>query len=196
MTVEFEEPTGPYECVDCGEEFDSLEDLKAVVTYSDLLFTNAEQTFNETLPLDTDDGNLLVAVRNTIAETAAQMPCINGYYSWKAMDYSKKTARKGMAQVICIAGQDPDVRILENPEPASLQISISALRKKLNCRKVTFDTYLLGTHLVHSVEPVRPIKTDTETISLQLVSVPSETPVAITLTPYGVKECIDPLQVQ
>ena len=94
---------------------------------------------------------------------------MNGYYCWKASASNGGTDRKGMLQVIRIEGQDPDIRVFEDPSPASLLISIPALQRiqgTIPVQKVSSDTYLVGIHQVHAVEPVRPIKADTGEITI------------------------------
>lgn len=182
QAVEFEEPTGLYECVDCGEEFDSLDDLKAIVTYSDLVFTNVEEIFEEPLPLDTKEENLMSAIRETVAELAAEKENMKGYYCWKAFS-NEGADRKGMMRIIRMEGRDPDVRVFENPGAAALQISIPALQrvqKLIPVRKVSSDRYLVSTCQVHVVEPVCPVRSDAGEITIRLIS--SEQPTFLTLT--------------
>lgn len=184
--VEFEKPTGPYECVDCGEEFDSLDDLKAVVTYSDLVFTNVEEIFEEPLPLDTKEENLVSTIREVIAELAAEKENIKGYYCWKAFS-NEGADRKGIMRIIRVEGMEPDVRVFTDPGPATLQISIPALQriqKSIPVRKVAPDKYLIGACQVHAhaVEPVCPIRSDAGEITIRLISLPAEEPKILTLT--------------
>lgn len=168
-----DDPYGPYTCVQCGEKFDSLDELKEEVVYAKLSLCSTADPYyiyDIRLPDGTTRGKLKENMATAISSFAEETR-INGFYSFRAYHtYDVECAVKGVVFVANKEGCAPVVSICENPvdKKNSVRISIRCLCWDCADHRITQiepDLILIKTsspypHLCHAVEEVDVFEAD------------------------------------